>query len=396
MHNIKVVFLKELLDTIRDRRTIISMIVVPMFIFPILTLGLSSVVMHMEQKSAEEIHKIAVIGKQYAPRLYEMIDTASVIRLIDINYDSLTYAIDNNFLQAAMVIPEDFQQRIEGFDTAAITIVYNEAESRSKFASDKLYNIADSYRKSIIENRLIDRGIAPAIIQPFKVNYDNIAKEKMGSFILSMLIPYVIIILSLIGAMYTAIDLTAGEKERGTLETILVSPIPRWHLATGKFLAILTVSIISTILVLTGMLLNMYFGLMSSPEVAKALGVRITPVMIFVIFLLMIPTAAMLSALLMSIALFAKSYKEAQSYISPLMFLIIIPAFVSFLPGVDLNFTLAMIPIVNISLCIKNALMGHIDWLYLIPIFLSTLVYAAAAIFIAHRLFEKESVLFRS
>jgi sodium transport system permease protein len=319
-----------------------------------------------------------------------------VISLIDINSDSLTYAIDNNFLQAAIVIPENFQQRIEELDTAAITIVFSEAESRSRFASDKLYNITDSYRKSIIENRLIDRGVAPAIIQPFKVNYDNIAKEKMGSFVLSMLIPYVIIILSLVGAMYTAIDLTAGEKERGTLETILVSPIPRWHLATGKFLAILTVSIISTILVLTGMLLNMYFGLMSNPAVSEALGVQITPAMIFVIFLLMIPTAGMLSALLMSIALFAKSYKEAQSYISPLMFLIIIPAFVSFLPGVDLNVTLAMIPIVNISLCIKNALMGHIDWVYLIPIFLSTLAYAAAAIFIAHRLFEKESVLFRS
>jgi sodium transport system permease protein len=205
-----------------------------------------------------------------------------------------------------------------------------------------------------------------------------------------------IVILSMIGAMYTAMDLTAGEKERGTLETILVSPIPRWQLATGKFLTILTTSVLSTVFAMISMTLTMAYGLMAAGPMAGEMALNITPVMIFIIFLMMIPTACLFSALLMSICIFAKSYKEAQSYVSPLMTIVILPAMVTFIPGIDLNLKLAFVPLVNICLSIKEALMGNINWLYIAIIFLSTFIYAAFAIFVTHRMFEKESVLFRS
>lgn len=396
MRNIKIVYFKELLDTVRDRRTIISMIVVPIFVFPILTIGVSSFAANMVHKSRIEIHRVAVIGAENAPELYALVESSNEVRLTEANPDSLEYAINNRSLRAAMIIPAGFQDRIENQDSASLTLLYSAAETKSEFAADKLMKIIQAYEDNILGQRLRDRGMDASVIDPFTIERENVAKEKMGSFLLSMFIPYIIIILSMMGAMYTAIDLTAGEKERGTLETILVSPIPRWQLAAGKFLTILTTSVISTLLVLSSMLGTFYLGIMSAKAMDVFIGFTITLPMVLIVFLMMLPTAALLSSLLMSITLFAKSYKEAQSYASPLMFIIIIPAIVSLMPGVELDIKLAFVPLVNVCLSIREALMGNINWMYIMIIFISTVVYAAFAIFISHRLFEKESVLFRS
>jgi len=396
MRNIAIIYRKEILDTIRDRRTIISMIVVPILLFPMLTLGFSSFAASMVEKSAVEVHKIAIIGSEYAPHFFAAADTCSKIKIVTINPDSVKQAIDSKQIRAALIIPGDFESRLQAFDSTGFTILFNAAETKSNFAADRLFKLADNYREQIVAKRFDERNIDPRLVKPFVIDRENVASEKMGSFLLSMFIPYIIILLSMIGAMYTAIDLTAGEKERGTLETILVSPVPRWQLASGKFLTILTTSVVSTMLVLASMTGTMYLGIMSTPVATEFVGFEITLVMIFVILLMMIPTACLLSALLMSIAIFAKSYKEAQSYISPLMILVILPALVSFIPGVELSLELSFLPLVNICLVIKEALMGNINWLYITIIFISTVIYAAFAIFITHRMFEKESVLFRS
>jgi len=394
MKSIRIVYKKELLDTIRDRRTIISMIVIPILLFPILTIGFSSFAVTMVEKSAEQIHKISVVGKENAPELYAMIDSSTKVEIVEV--DSIEKAIDTKEIRAALIIPDDFTQKIQATDSTSLTILYNAAETKSEFARDRLENIASDYRKDILHQRLLHEDLNPKLLKPFYIYNDNVAKEKMGSFLLSMFLPYIIIILSMVGAMYTAIDLTAGEKERGTLETILVSPIPRWQLATGKFLVILTTSLVSTILSITSMTATMFFGIMSFGSMAESLGLNITPVMILIIVLMMIPTACLFSALLMSVSIFAKSYKEAQSYVSPLMIIVILPALVSFIPGIELNLQLSFVPLINICLIIKEALMGSINWIFISIVFISTALYAAFAIFITHRLFEKESVMFRS
>ncbi|MCD6162274.1 MAG: ABC transporter permease [candidate division Zixibacteria bacterium] len=394
MNNIKIIYKKELLDTIRDKRTIISMIIVPILLFPLLTLGFSSFAASMVKKSTEETHKVTVIGKNFAPELYAIIDSSSKVEIVEV--DSIEQAINDKIIRAALVIPEDFAENTEAMDSASLTIVYNGTESKSDFAAAKLRDFAREYRTNIVDKRLAEYKIDPQIIKPFLIMNNNIGEEKMGAFMLSMFLPYVIIMLSMIGAMYTAIDLTAGEKERGTLETILVSPIPRWQLATGKFLTILTTSLVSTILAISSMSATMSFGIMSAGPMAENVGFDITFQMIFVILLMMLPAACLFSALLMSIAIFAKSFKEAQSYTSPLMIIVILPSLVSFIPGIELNLQLAFVPIVNICLVIKESLIGTIEWLHVFIVFFSTSIYAAFAIFITHRMFEKESVIFRS
>lgn len=391
---IKIIYKKELLDTIRDRRTIISMIVVPIVLFPLLTVGFSSFTASMVEKSAAEIHKIAVSGREYSPELYAAIDSSKELEIVAA--DSLEKAINDKTIRAALIVPADFDARVKAMDSLSVTILYNAAETKSDFAADKLAGIVGAYRSRLLADRLTERGLSPGLIRPFEIDRENVASEKMGSFLLSMFLPYIIIILSMVGAMYTAIDLTAGEKERGTLETILVTPVPRWQLAAGKFLTILTTSVVSTILALTSMTLTLAFGILSTQSFTEAFAFKISAPMVFVVLLMMIPTACLFSALLMTVAIFAKSYKEAQSYISPLMIIVILPALVSFVPGIELNMQLSFVPLINICLSIREALMGNINWLYVGVIFGSTALYAAFAIFVTHRMFQKESVLFRT
>jgi sodium transport system permease protein len=393
LRNINLVYRKELLDIIRDRRTIISMIIIPILIFPVITVGFSTLMMSVLAKTKGELQKVAVVNGEAAPGLAEAIVSSGKLRIVE--SDSVVAAILRGGIDAAVVIPSDFQVRLRAFDSISVPVLLDETESKSEFAAQKLRNILTDYRKGTIESRLKDRGLEAALADPFQVKTQNVAsKEKMGSFVLSMFLPYIIMILSLTGAMYTAMDLTAGEKERGTMETILVSPIPRWQLATGKFLTVFTTSVVAMVLALVSLTATMAYFMTAGGARADDMAVKITPSTVVVIALLMIPTASLFSAVLMSLSLAAKTYKEAQSYASPFMLVVIMPSLVSSVPGIELNAVLSIVPFVNISLCLKDALLGNFNPLYIALIFGSTAAYAAIAIFVAHRLFERESVIF--
>ena len=199
------------------------------------------------------------------------------------------------------------------------------------------------------------------------------------------------------GAMYPAIDLTAGEKERGTMETILSSPVSRLDLVLGKFLLVFSASLTTAILSVTSMGISFaYMGRSVTTNSGNHLDMHLGLTSVIAVFLMGLPLSILFSAALMTIALFAKTYKEAQSYLTPMTFLVVIPAVAAVMPGVELTPKLALIPILNTSLICKEIITGTYHWGPIAIIFASTCVYAAAAIFIAVKTFQRESVLFRS
>ncbi|KPL01753.1 MAG: hypothetical protein AMJ73_09985 [candidate division Zixibacteria bacterium SM1_73] len=358
---VKTIYLKEMLDTLRDRRTLISMILIPIILFPVLMFGMSAVVVMMIKKTEAEVTRIVIIGKEFAP--------------------------------------DDFENKIREQDSTEAIIYYDAAELKSEFTSEKLEDRLEDYQDSVVAARLRERQIDQSLLHPIKVSKRNLApKEKMGGFMLARFLPYIIVILAMSGAMYPAIDLTAGEKERGTLETILVTPVSRLDIATGKFLTVLTASVITIILSTTSMSLTASFGFAKIGQFASEQQIQfsIKPLSILLLLALMFPIACLFSSALLSVALFAKSYKEAQSYITPLMFVVILPAMISFLPGFELDWRLVFIPIVNISIAAKEVLLGTYKWGFILLIFISTFIYAGFSIFVTKRLFEKEEVLFRT
>ena len=224
--------------------------------------------------------------------------------------------------------------------------------------------------------------------------------EKVSGTLLGGLIPYFVIVLCLIGAMYPAMDLTAGEKERGTMETILCSPVSRVHLVLGKFLMVLTASLFSALLSMISMGATFHAarGLLQPLEQlgGPALPLQFSWRAMAAVFLMVVPLAVLFSAALLAIALFAKSYKEAQSYLSPLTIFVVLPAIISVLPGVELNTGLSLIPVLNTSLVSKEIIAGAYHWDYIVLIFASSCAYASAALAVAIWLFQREEVLFRT
>jgi sodium transport system permease protein len=202
------------------------------------------------------------------------------------------------------------------------------------------------------------------------------------------------------GAMYPAIDVTAGEKERGTMETILCCPVGRTDLVLGKFLMVLTASVGTVVLSLLSMGATLQLAKRvlagSAPREALQNIATIDIGGLAGVFLMLLPVAVMLSAALLMVGLFSKSFREAQSYCGPLMLVVIVPAITAMLPGVDLNASLAVVPLMNVSLVCKEMIAGTWHWNYILLIFGSACLYAAAALAAAVWMFHREEVLFRS
>jgi len=398
LKQIKHIYFKEMLDTLKDRRTLISMIVIPILVIPVLMFGIGALISSQVQKAEEKTKRLAIFGQENAPRLTERILAQGKFTELTLARDSLEQALQDKRLEVALEIPANFELDLQKGDPAGVVISYDQAEVKSELAQDQLKKIIRQFEEDIVEAKLKAVNLNKESISPIKITSRNLApQEKMSGFFLSMFLPYMLMILCLTGAMYPAMDLTAGEKERGTLETLLVTPASRLDIAAGKFLAVLTASFVTGILATTSMTLTSFLGMLrfdDSPQ-AASLSLSINPVSILLVVLLIIPMACLFSALLLSLSLVARSYKEAQSYVSPLMIVVIFPAMVSFIPGFEFQAIHTLIPVLNTSLVLKDVLLGTFEWGKIGLVFLVNTGYAAFGVFLAKQMFEKESVLFR-
>ena len=407
--NVVTVYLKELRDSLRDRRTLISMIVVPTLMIPGILLVAGVVSYMVVNKAREEVPAVMVLGGNDSPVVRAALTADQKIRLVPATADWKQRITDKQ-LRAAVEIPAGFDAALEHGDATVLKIFNYESELRSGFAVGELHRFFNTYREKIITARLTGRGLPAALVKPFEVKTENVAPpEKVGGNVIGGIIPYLFILLCFTGAMYPAIDLTAGEKERGTMETILCSPVGRADLVLGKFLMVLTAALGTVVFSLLSMGLTfMLGGLLFAKTAAGGAAVAaaksgaapmlptIDPLGTLTVLAMVLPVAVLFSAVLMAVSLFAKSVKEAQSYVSPLIVVVILPAMMGMLPGVELNTRLALVPILNLALVSKELVSGVFHWHYLALIFGSTCVYATVALAFCVRMFNREDVLFRT
>ncbi len=405
--NVGIVYRKELIDSLRDRRTLISMVLVPILLFPLMTIGFGALAATLLRKAEKEGSAIMLLGAENAPALAERIRKDPGFDVVPPAADYIA-RINEKKLRAAVEFPPGFEARVQSpsdqsgaGDRPAVRIYHYAGELRSQFAVRGLQRILREYRDQVVESRLATRGLSRALLQPFESREENIASpEKVGGTVLGGIIPYFIIILCLTGAMYPAMDLTAGEKERGTIETILASPVGRTELVAGKFLMVLTASVSTAVLSLASFAVTVSLPLAAMKEISRpgrgGLAFVISAKGVAAVFFMVLPLAVMFSAGLLALSLLARSYKEAQSYVSPLMIVVILPAIAALLPGVELNAKLALIPILNTSLVSKEILTGNYPWKFILLIFGSSCVYALAALAVAVAAFKRETVLFRT
>jgi sodium transport system permease protein len=401
LRNIGIVYRKELTESLRDRRTVISMIVVPLLLMPLLTIGIGGVMVRQLGQAREEVPKVMILGGQDSPNLKKQLEQWKQVELVPERPD---YAeeISNRQIRAAVEIPDGFDAQLAAGQFMTVKIFMYEGELKSSFGAERVQKFFRDLRDRAVRQNLAARQLPESMIRPFDIQQLNVAPaEKVGGAVLGGMVPYFVILLCLTGAMYPAMDLTAGEKERGTMETILCSPVSRTHLVLGKFLMVLTASLATAVLSLASMAVSFGVGKqmllgITHGAAGTAMQISVSGKAIVSIFFMVLPLAVFFSAALLAISLFAKSFKEAQSYISPLMIVVVLPAVAAMLPGVELNTAMALVPVLNTSLISKEIITGTYHWKYIALIFASSSIYAAAAITIAVKLFQREDVLFRT
>ena len=401
-HNIFTVYRKELRDSLRDRRTLIGMIIIPTLMIPGIMAVAVGVSTKMVNKARGEVPTVMVLGGDDSPVLRAALVADPKLHLVR-TAANWKQQISDKQLRAAVEIPAGFDAALDRGTPAEVRIYNYDGELRSGFAVGELRNFLNDYREKTVTARLAGRGLPVALVQPFEVKTQNVAPpEKVGGNLVGGLIPYLFILLCYTGAMYSAMDLTAGEKERGTMETILCSPVARTDLVLGKFLMVLTASLTAALISMISMGLTFVVGgiMMGVPRMTTAAKAGPLPMLdpagLLLVLAMVLPVAVLFSAVLLAVSLFAKSIKEASSYVSPMIIVIIIPAMMGLMPGVELNARLALVPILNIALVSKELVSGVFHWQYLALIFGSTCVYAAAALAFCVHLFNREEVLFRT
>jgi sodium transport system permease protein len=402
LRRVGVVYRKELTEALRDRRTLISTIVVPLLLFPVMSVGFVSVASLLVGKAKEESVPVMILGGADSPAVISNLKKIEKIQLVPPS-ENWKDQIVNKEVRAVVDVPVGFEADVARQKEETLKIYTYGGELKSSLAADKIEKQLKDYRDTVVKDRLAAKNLPASVLKPFDVKQQNVAPpEKVGGAAIGGLIGYMVILLCMTGAMYPAMDLTAGEKERGTMETILSSPISRTDLVLGKFSLVLSASLATAALSVFSMGVSFWvaqhfkaldFGDTSDPNTMQ---IKIGVGAALSVFLMALPIAVLFSAALFTIALFAKTYKEAQSYLTPMTFLIIIPAIAAMLPGIELTPKLALVPILNVSLLCKELVASTYHWNYISIIFASTCVYAAAALFIAIKMFQRESVLFRS
>jgi sodium transport system permease protein len=397
-----IVYRKEFTEWVRDRRTLISTVLVPLLLFPVILLGFTYFAVELIGRAEKEAPKVMILGGEDSPQLLTFLHGLKKLKIVPYSAN-WKMQISEKQIRAAVDIPTGFQAALDKGQEKTVKIYFYEGELKSSLGAGHIEKFLKEYRDEIVKDRLSAKNVAASVLTPFDIKQENVASaEKVSGATVGGFIGYLVVLLCMTGAMYPAIDLTAGEKERGTMETILSSPVSRLDLVLGKFFLILSAALATAALSVFSM--GTSFAVMhrlsasasSDRGEASKLLLQMGPKPIALIFLMALPLAVLFAAALMTIALFAKSYKEAQSYLTPMTFLVVIPAVASLLPGVELTPKLAVVPILSTSLVCKEIVAGTYHWNSIAVIFASTCVYAAVALFLAVKTFQRESVLFRS
>ena len=388
---------KEIIDITRDRRTLFMMIAFPLLLMPVMIGSMLKITSSQAKKASLKELKVAFIGQQFAPNLYNAFSSLDKLIILDqIPIDSVQSYIQSEYLDAAININPDYQSNINNNSQAKINIYYKGTDSFGT-AKERIQMVFNQFEKNIIKLRMNKLDLKPDVVNAYNIEFNDVAskQERFGKLAGGWL-PYVFILFGFMGAMYPALDLGAGEKERGTLETILSSPASRLDIVLGKFIIIMSAAFLTAFLALGGILI----GIQQISEIPSDLLILINEIFtiktIALIMTLVLPVSAFFSAALLGLSIYAKSFKEAQSIVAPLNIVIIFPAVIGTLPGIELNAITSLIPILNVSLASKDIIAGVMNPVYMTEVYLSLFGFAALSLYWCVRSFNKESTIFRN
>ncbi|HYF50067.1 MAG TPA: ABC transporter permease subunit/CPBP intramembrane protease [Planctomycetota bacterium] len=432
---VRAVFFKELRDALRDRRTIFASVVVPILLYPIMMLGLAEVAQQAKARIEKEIYEVAVpegttsfmldllklpdleaeAAQKQPPKIEdkpgELKDPGEIQKLQqqvapvgpapakepslifrEMTAEDAAKALKAGTIRASVVLPPDIDQRIAAQQKVDVQIRYDRAERRSQETLTRLQTLFKRYELAKLRERLSDKKLSTDFIKPLTLSSENVAEAvKVSGSIIGSFLPLLFIMMIITGAINPAIDMTAGEKERFTLETLIGMPIRPVELIAGKFLAV-------SALALGNAALNVAsFGLTFSVVPMPQGGAFEFPWFALpATLLLLAPLTLFFAGLLLAVSSLAANVKEAQIYCLPVYLVPVLGLMVVMMPGIELEGPLLLAPVLNTALLIKELFLGRGTAMQMTYVFCSTCMYAAGTVAFAARVFAREDVLFSS
>jgi sodium transport system permease protein len=457
--NVKLIYLREMRDQLRDRRTLFLIAVLPLLLYPLLGMSFFQLSQFLQHHAA----KVLVLGEEelqgdWLPRLLDeqyfdarLFDDPSQRENLQVAWaedfpdvdlgsrgpqsgngadqphadgdnDHLEAAtrklLDEGRIEAVLQFPPGFGDRLSELRQSLLdrqagraadeadfpepVILFNSANEKSQLAQLRVEQVLRKWRAEVTEKNLADSDVPMEAARPFELQPRDVALERQRhAAVWSKILPFIVFIWALTGAFYPAVDLCAGEKERGTLETLLTSPALRREIVWGKLLTVMTFSTVTAMLNLTSMGITGKFVIDQLSQVSN-LGDQnplSMPPLLSLVWLVaaLVPISALFSALCLACAAFARSTKEGQYYLMPLMLVSMPLMMLPMSPGVELNLGNSLIPLTGVVLLLRSVIEGqyHLAWPFVAPVAGVTLACGLLAIRWAEEQFNRESVLFR-
>ena len=443
--NVKLIFARELRDQLRDRRTLFTVVVMPIVLYPLMGMAMLQVAQFMREYPTKiwiigndnlaESPALVVNGK-VSPDFVNDSESELVQLWLGQPQDSQFKALVSQFrenpnspsasvlvdqliqaemkargLDVAVVVPSEVafvnDQMVDGAEPVVaransppkIYVFQNSASDQSRIGAQRIKSVISRWQKSVIKQRLADNGISPAMVSGVEVVDADVAdKLSKQTAIWSKLFPFIIMIWSLTGAFYPAIDLCAGEKERGTFETLLSSPAARSEIAIGKLLTVMSFSTTTALLNLISMAFTGLFVASRMGGMPGGIGLGVPPLAcIGWLLVALIPISALFSAIALAAAAFARSSKEGQYYLVPLMMISMPLMMIPMMPSIKLDFGSSLIPVTGLMLFLRGLIEGqYAECLkFGAPVCIVTFACCWFAVRWVVQQFNSESVLFR-
>ena len=402
MNKWQVLLVKEIKHLFRDTKTIVQTVVVPTFITPLL---IGAIFWYVGSIATEETKKTYDISVYSSSESLLITDLDNSDRLAITKEDSLEAVIEAVIFdesEIGLAFDDAFVNDLTSNNSAQLTIYSKDIDTFSQ-AKSIVSNIIDDYEESIRNNRLELLNIDENYVNPITINEEDLTtEEESAGSIFGALLALFFVMYVISGSMYPAIDLGAGEKERGTMETLISTNISSVDIIIGKMLSVTSSAILTATFSMLGfaipiLVIFLFYADSVNEYLFGLLSAIVNPVALIGVFVLIIPLSVFMGAFLLAISVYAKTPKEAGLLLGNVLIVFIIPCYVPLInPGLELDFVGALIPCYNLALITNNLIAGTVDWFLYSVALLSTIVYCIVAIYITYIMFDDENVIFRS
>lgn len=390
-NQIFLLYKKELLEFVRDKRTFLIMLFVPALLYPGIIILTTELTAKQVTKQQKKVYTVGVQSNLIKNEITEFLKEDKSLKIEA--QDEVNLKNANVFLEAT----GNFDEALKNFKTANLTIHYKTADSDSRFAYSKVSSKIKKYKEELIRQRLELKGLAEELIQPLKLDVKKVDKEVESRYLAGRVLPGIMLIMLVVGCSFIAQEIAAGEKERGTLETVLCSPLSRLELVCGKYMTVVTVGFLSAVINLGCMALTLghMSGLSggdasSNPFANFTLPLSVMPI----IMICLIIVAILVSGLSLMAASLARTVQEAGQYMVPITLVMSLPVIFSSLPGVEMEGIIRFIPFINFCLLFQDLLIGESNFLDFLAVAGSTGLFSILVVTLLIKIYSTEGVLF--